>query len=87
MNPRREGNGHVKAVMLRIGRELAIQGQTPVIGEVETEEVIQTSQNDNTEREQPQEKKFGGEETEAKDYQPIAPILYPRLLKKNKLDK
>ena len=48
-----------------------------MIGEVETKEVIQTSQNDNTEREQPQEKKFGGEETEAKDHRPIAPILYP----------
>ena len=71
VNPRREGNEHVKEVMLRSGRELAIQGQPLVIGEVETEEVIQTSQNDNTEREQPQEKKFGGEETEAKNHQPI----------------
>ena len=62
-----------------------------MIGEVETEEVIQTSQNDKTEREQPQEKKFGGEETEAKDHpvtiEPIAPIPYPQRLKKNKLDK
>ena len=65
----------------------AIQGQPPVIGEVETEEVIQTDQNDNTEREQPQEKNFGGEETKAKDHQPIAPIPYPQRLKKNKLDK
>ena len=58
-----------------------------MIGEVETEEVIQTSQNDKTEREQPQEKNFEGEETEAKDHQPIAPIPYPQRLKKNKLDK
>ena len=87
VNPRQEGNEHVKAITLRSGRELAIQGQPLVIGEVETEEVIQTSQNDNTEREQPQEKKFGGEETEVKDHQPIAPILYPQRLKKNKLDK
>ena len=91
MNPRREGNEHVKAVTLRSGRELAISGQPPVIGEVETEEVIQTSQNDKTEREQPQEKKFMGEETEEKDHQvtiePIAPIPYPQCLKKNKLDK
>ena len=56
-------------------------------GEVETEEVIQTSQNDNIEREQPQEKNFGGEETEAKDHQPISPIPYPQRLKMNKLDK
>ena len=87
VNPRREGNEHVKAVKLRSGRELVIQGQPPVIGEVETEGVIQTSHNDNTEREQPQEKKFGGEETEAKDHQPITPIPYPQRLKKNKLDK
>ena len=81
MNPRREGNEHVKAVTLRSGRELTISGQPPVIGEVETEEVIQTSQNDKTEREKPQEKIFGGEESEAKDHpfmiEPIAPILYP----------
>ena len=58
-----------------------------MIWEVETEEVIQTSQNDNTEREHAQEKNFGGEETEAKDHQPIALISYPQHLKKNKLDK
>ena len=58
-----------------------------MIEEVETEEVIQTSHNDKTKREQPQEKKFGGEETEAKDHQPIAPIPYPHHRKKNKLDK
>ena len=87
VNPRREGNEHVKAVTLRSGRELATQGQPPVIGEVETEEVIQTSQTDNTEREQPQEKNFGGDETEAKIHQPIAPISYPQCLKKHKLDK
>ena len=33
VNPRRKGNEHVKAVTLRSGRELAIQGQPPVIGE------------------------------------------------------
>ena len=40
VNPRQEGNEHVKAVTLRSGKELAIPGQPPVIGEVETEEVI-----------------------------------------------
>ena len=65
-----------------------IQGQPPVTEEVETEKVIQTSQNDNTEREQPQEKQSVGEETEAKDCpQPIAPISYPQRLNKHKLDK
>ena len=67
VNPRREGNEHVKAVTLRSGRELAVSGQPPVIGEVETEEVIQTSQNDKIEREHPHEKKYVEEETEAKD--------------------
>ena len=91
MNLRREGNEHLKAVTLRSGRELAIPGQPPVIEEVETEEVIQTNQNDKTEREQLQEKKFVGEETEAKNHpimiEPIAPIPYPQCLKKNKRDK
>ena len=62
-----------------------------MIGEVETEEVTQTSQNDKIEREQPKEKKFEEEETEAKDRstttEPTVPILYRQLLKKNKLDK
>ena len=40
VNLRREGNEHVKAVTLRSGRELEIQGQPPVIREVEIEEVI-----------------------------------------------
>ena len=40
VNPRREGNEHVKAVTLRSGRELVIPGQPPMIGEVETKEVI-----------------------------------------------
>ena len=67
VNPRREGDEHVKAVTLRSGRELAIPGQPPVIGEVEIEKVIQTSKNDKTKREQPQEKKSVEEETEAED--------------------
>ena len=52
VNPRREGNEHVRVVTLRSGKELAVPGQPPVIGEVETEEVIQTRQNDKVEREQ-----------------------------------
>ena len=43
MNLRQEGNEHVIAVTLRSGKELVVPGQPPVIGEVETEEVIQTS--------------------------------------------
>ena len=91
VNQRQEGNKHVKLVTLRSGRELAIPGQPPVIGEVKTEEVIQTSRNDKTEREQPQEKKFVRDEIEAKDQpamtEPTAPIWYRQGLKKNKLDK
>ena len=91
VNPRQEGNEHVKAITLRSGRDLTIPGQPLVIGEVETEEVIQTSQNDKIEREQPQEKKSVEEETEAKDLlttvEPTALILYPQRLKKNKMDK
>ena len=46
--------------------------------EVETKKVFQPSQNDNTEREQPQETQSVGDTTKAKDNpQPIAPITYP----------
>ena len=50
VNPRQEGNEHVKAVTLRSGRELALPGQALVIGEVETEEVIQTKRKDPREK-------------------------------------
>ena len=43
VNPRRDRNEHVKAVMLRSGKELESKGQSPVIEEVETEKVIQPS--------------------------------------------
>ena len=88
VNPRREGNEHVKAVTLRSGKELEIQRQPPVTEEVETEKVIQPGQNDNTEREQPQEKQYVGDKTTTKDCsQPTAPIPYPHRLKKHKLGK
>ena len=41
VNPRRDGNEHVKAVMLRSGKELETQSQTPVVEQLETEKVIQ----------------------------------------------
>ena len=56
VNPRRYGNEHVKAVMLRSGKELETQGQSPVIEEVETEKIIQPGQNDDVDKEQPNEK-------------------------------
>ena len=40
VNPRQEGNEHVKAVTLRSGKELAVPRQPLVIREVEMEEVI-----------------------------------------------
>ena len=91
MNPRREGHEHVKAITLRSGKELAVPGQPPVIGEVETEKLAQTSQNDKLEMEQPMRKKSIDEEIEAKDRptktEPTIQIPYPQRLKNNKLDK
>ena len=88
VNPRRDGNEHVKAVTLRSGKELEIQEQSPVTEEVETEKVIQPGQNDDADREQPQEKQSVENTTEVKgNPQPMAPIPYPQCLKKHKLDK
>ena len=53
VNPRQEGNEHVKTITLRSGKELAAPRQPPVIGEVETKEVIQPSQTDKVVGEQP----------------------------------
>ena len=41
INPRRDGNEHVKAVMLRSGKELEIQLQPSVTEQLETKEIIQ----------------------------------------------
>ena len=59
MNPRQEGNEHVKAVTLRSGKKLAVSGLPLVEGEVETEEVIQPSQTNKVEREHPHPKRLG----------------------------
>ena len=45
-NPRGEGKEHVKAIMLRSGRELATRGQPSVVREEETEVVEQFSPKD-----------------------------------------
>ena len=84
VNSRRDENEHVKAVMLRSGKELEAQERSPVIEEVKNEKVIQPGQNDDANREQPQEKKSVGNTTEARDNPPIP---YPQRLKKHKLDK
>ena len=84
VNPRRDGNEHVKAVMLRSSKELEEKGQSPVIEEVETEKVIQPSQNDDANKEQLNEKQSAENSTEAKA---SLPVPYPQRLKKHKLDK
>ena len=78
VNPRKEGNEHVKAVTLRSPKELAVPGQPPMIGEGETEEVIQPSQTDKVVGEQAHQKKLGEKETESgrpHRAEPTIPIL------------
>ena len=64
-NSKQEGNEHIKAVTLRSGKELAALGQPPVIGEVETEEVIRPIQTKKVVGEQPYQEKLGEKETES----------------------
>ena len=46
INLRGKGKEHVKAIMLRSGKELATRGQPPVVREEETEVVDQFSSED-----------------------------------------
>ena len=84
VNPRRDGNEHVKAVMLRSGKELETKGQSPVIEEVETDKVTQPSLNDNANKKQLNEKQSAENSTEVKTN---LSVPYPQRLKKHKLDK
>ena len=84
VNPRRDGNEHVKAVMLRSGKKLEEKGQSPVIEEVEIEKVSQPYQNDDADKEQLNEKQLKENSTEVKA---SLPVPYPQRLKKHKLDK
>ena len=84
LNPRRDGNEHVKAVILRSGKELEIQLQPPVIEQLETEKLIQPEQKDDADKEQPQEKQSSENSIESKA---SIPVPYPQRLKKHKLDK
>ena len=84
INPRRDGNEHVKAVMLRSGKDLETKGKSSIIEEVEAEKVIQTGQNDDANKEQLNEKQSEENSTEAKA---SLPVPYPQRLKKHKLDK
>ena len=84
VNPRRDGNEHVKAVMLGSGKELETKGQSQVIEEVETEKVIQPGQNNDADKEQLNAKQSAENSTEAKA---SLSVPYPQRLKKHKLDK
>ena len=84
VNPRRDGNEHVKAVTLRSGKDLETKKNPSVIEEVEAEKVIQPSQSDDTNKEQFKEKQSEENTTEAKA---STPVPYPQRLKKHKLDK
>ena len=91
VNPREEGNEHVKVVTLRSGKELAAPGQPLVIWEVRTEEVIQPIQTDKVVGEQLHQEKLGEKETKSEGRphrtDPTIPISYPQRLKKSKMDK
>ena len=84
VNLRRDGNEHVKAVMLRSGKELETKGKSPVIEEVEAEKIIQPGQNDDANKEQLNEIQSAENSTEVKT---SLPVPYPQCLKKHKLDK
>ena len=84
VNPRRDGNEHVKAVTLRSGKDLETKEKPSVTEEVEAEKVIQPSQGDDTNKEQLKEKQSEENTTEAKA---SLPVPYPQRLKKHKLDK
>ena len=84
INSRQDGNEHVKAVMLRSGKDLETKGKSSVIEDVEAEKVIQPGQNDDANKEQLNEKQSEENSTEAKASMPVP---YPQRLKKHKLDK
>ena len=84
VNPRRDRNEHVKAVMLRSSKDLETKGKSSIIEEVEVEKVIQPGQNDDANKEQLNEKQSEENSTEAKA---SLPVPYPQRLKKHKLDK
>ena len=84
VNPRRDGNEHVKAVTLRSGKDLETKEKPSTTEEVEAEKVIQPSQSDDTNKEQLKEEQSEENTTEAKVSMPVP---YPQRLKKHKLDK
>ena len=87
--PRGDGKEHVKAIMLRSGRELDTRGPPPVVREEETEVVEQFSLKDQRQGEQLAETPDGRKDIEkqATTAKPYAPVPYPQRLRQNKLDK
>ena len=83
VNPRRDGNEHVKAVMLRSGKELETKVKSPVREKVEAEKIIQPGQNNDANKEQLNEKQSVENSTEVKT---SLPVPYRQRLKKHKLD-
>ena len=51
VNPRRDGNEHVKAVTLMSGKELESQLQPPVVEQLETEKITQPERKDDADKE------------------------------------
>ena len=84
VNPRRDGNEHVKAITLRSGKECESQVKPPVVEQLETEEITQPERKDDADKEQLQKKQSAETSSEAK---PSIPVPYPQRLKKHKLDK
>ena len=84
VNPRRDGNEHVKAVTLRSGKELEAQSQPPVVEQLEIEEITSPERKDDVDNEHAQEKESSGTSIETKT---SIPVPYPQNLKKHKLDK
>ena len=74
VNPRRDGNEHVKAVMLRSGKELESQVQPPIVEQSETEEITQPERIDEADKEQPHKKQSTETSSEAR---PSIPVPYP----------
>ena len=94
VNPRGDGKEYCKAITLRSGRELEIQGQQLVVREAEIKEEDQVSPKEQMQGERPRETRSVDdnkvrEETEkqARADESTIPIPHPQCLKKGKLEK
>ena len=94
VNPRGEGKEYCKAITLRSGRELEISGLQPAVRELKIKEQDQIIPKDHMQGEQPRDTRAINDnkvrketEKQTRTYEPAIPILYPRRLKKSKLEK